>query len=269
MKIQVHINKKSIPINDRALNFGDGLFETIHIKNNKPLFIDDHIKRLNNGCKKLSIPTVPGKLLKDSVYKSIANTNNCIIKIIYSRGLSQHGYQFDRNIIPQLYIFKKNINKNKNKLFVSLGYSKYNLHNNSFLSKIKHLNRIEQILGFTMSNTIKHDDYILLDNDKNIIETISSNIFFYRHQKGKFNFITPKLTSCGVDGVMKGQLIKLIKGKNIKIIQKDILKKDIIKYTGCFTCNVVKGVQFVNKIEKVKMNHVLQLEELLKHYIYE
>ena len=68
---------------------------------------------------------------------------------------------------------------------------------------------------------------------------------------------------------MKGQLIKLIKGKNIKIIQKDILKKDIIKYTGCFTCNVVKGVQFVNKIEKVKMDHVLQLEELLKHYIYE
>ena len=76
MNIQVHINKKSIPIKDRAFNFGDGLFETIHIRNNRPLFINDHIKRLNAGCNKLTIPIIPIKLLKDSINKAISNSKN-------------------------------------------------------------------------------------------------------------------------------------------------------------------------------------------------
>ncbi len=269
MNIQVHINKKSIPIKDRAFNFGDGLFETIHIRNNRPLFINDHIKRLNTGCNKLSIPIIPIKLLKDSIDKAISNSKNCIIKIIYSRGLSDHGYRFPKNIIPQLYIFKKQFTKVKKKSFISLGYSKYNLHSNLYLSKIKHLNRIEQILALTMKGKSKNDDYILLDSSKNIIECISSNIFFYMYKNNTFRFVTPSLTNCGVDGIMKQQVIKHLKRRKFKIFEKDITKKDIINFDGCFICNVVKGIQFINKIENKKMKHILQIETLLKKYIYE
>ena len=269
MNIQVHINIKSISIKDRAFNYGDGLFETIHVKNGKPLFITDHIKRLNAGCNKLRIPIVPSKLIKDSIDQSILNSKECIIKIIYSRGLSEHGYQFNKNIIPQLYVIKKKISKVKNKLFISLGYSQYQLQNNSYLSKIKHLNRIEQILGATIKDKTNDDEYILLDNDKKIIECISSNIFFYTFKKNKFCFLTPRLIKCGVDGIMKEQIIKHLRRRKIKILEKDILKKDIIKFDGCFICNVVKGVRFIENINKKRINHSLEVEKLLERYIYE
>jgi len=269
LNIQVHINKKSISIKDRAFNFGDGLFETIHVRNNKPLFVNDHYKRLNVGCNKLAIPIIPIKLFKESINKAISNSRDCIVKIIYSRGLSEHGYIYPKNIIPQLYIFKKKLNKVKNNSFISLGFSKYNLQSNSYLSKIKHLNRIDQVLALTMKGNSNDDDYILLNNDKKIIECVSSNIFFYIYKNDIFKFVTPSLTNCGVDGIMKQQIIKFLKKRKIKIFEKDILKKDIIEFSGCFICNVIKGVQFVNKIEKRNINHIMQIENLLKNYIYE
>ena len=269
MNIQVHINKNNVSIKDRAFNYGDGLFETIHVRKNKPLFVDDHIKRLNHGCKKLNIPVVSNKIIRESIKKSISHSNECIVKIIYSRGLSEHGYCYEKNISPQLYVFKKNIKNVERKLFISLGYSKYFMQTNTNLSKIKHLNRIEQILGFTMSAKDKHDDYILFNTQKKIIECISSNIFFYTYKNNNFKFSTPNLAACGVEGIMKQQIIGLLKRKEIKIIEKDIEKKDIIKFDGCFICNVVKGVQFVKKIDKKYINHSSQIQDLLRKYIYE
>ncbi len=269
MNIQVHINKKTVSVKDRAFNYGDGVFETIHIRNNIPLFIDDHIKRLNYGCKQLKIPTIPSKLIKESVKKSISNSKECIIKIIYSRGLSDHGYRYDKNISPQLYIFKKSLEGIKRKLFIGLGFSKYHMHSNMYLSKIKHLNRIEQILGLTLRPKTTHDDYIILDHKQRIIECISSNIFFYTYINNKFTFTTPSLVNCGVEGILKKQIMKHLKRKKIKIIEKDLLKKDIIRFDGCFICNVIKGVQFVNKIDKKNISHNLYIEDLLRKYIYE
>ena len=80
MKAQVFINPKYIPVNDRAFNYGDGLFETILVNNGEPLFLKEHLTRLNLGCKKLRIELPSQTLIKKSINKSIGNTKKCIIK---------------------------------------------------------------------------------------------------------------------------------------------------------------------------------------------
>ena len=109
MKTQVFINPKSIPVNDRAFNYGDGLFETILVNNGEPLFLKEHLIRLNSGCKKLRIELPSRTLIEKSINKSIGNTKKCIIKIIYSRGMSSHGYAYDKKVKPQLYISKRKL----------------------------------------------------------------------------------------------------------------------------------------------------------------
>ena len=127
MKTQVFINPKSIPVNDRAFNYGDGLFETILVNNGEPLFLKEHLIRLNSGCKKLRIELPSQTLIEKSIDKSIGNTKKCIIKIIYSRGISSHGYGYDKKVKPQLYIIKKKATHIRRSLFISLRYSKYKL----------------------------------------------------------------------------------------------------------------------------------------------
>ena len=268
MKAQVFINPKYISVNDRAFNYGDGLFETILVNNGEPLFLKEHLTRLNLGCKKLRIELPSQTLIKKSINKSIGNTKKCIIKIIYSRGISLHGYGYDRKVKPQLYIIKKRAPNIKRSLFIPLRYSKYKLYDNPYLSKIKHLNRLEQILGLTFSDR-KDSNNILTDKNNNIIECISSNIFLYTIKKDTFNFVTPDLSNSGVDGIMKKVIIKFMKRKKINICECIIKQKDIKKFHGAFICNSVTGIQFVNKIDKYVLSHSRELEAILGKFVYE
>ena len=156
----------------------------------------------------------------------------------------------------------------KRSLFISLGYSKYKLCDNPILSKIKHLNRLEQILGFTLTNR-KESNNVLIDKNSNIIECISSNIFLYTIKKNNFNFVTPDLSNSGVDGIMKKIIIKFMKRKKINICEKIIKEKDIRKFHGAFICNSVTGIQFVERIEKHALSHSRELETVLGKFIYE
>ena len=268
MKTQVFINPKSIPVNDRAFNYGDGLFETILVNNGEPLFLKEHLIRLNSGCKKLRIELPSQTLIEKSINKSIGNTKKCIIKIIYSRGISSHGYGYDKKVKPQLYIIKKKATHTRRSLFISLRYSKYKLCDNPYLSKIKHLNRLEQILGFTFADR-KGSNNILIDKNDNIIECISSNIFLYTIEKNRFNFVTPDLSNSGVDGIMKKVIVKFMKRKKINISESTIKQKDIRKFHGAFICNSITGIQFVKKIDEHVLGHSRELEAILDKFVYE
>ncbi len=269
MKIQIFINPKVIPVNDRAFNYGDGLFETILVDHGKPLFLTEHLTRLRIGCKKLKIVIPSKRIIEQSIKKSIGKTKKCIIKIIYSRGLSEHGYNYDKQIVPRLYVIKKKLSQTQTSLFVSLGFSEYNLCNNSYLSKIKHLNRLEQIIGLTFVGKNKFDNHILVDKDHNIIECISSNIFLYSKSQNQYNFVTPNLSNSGVDGIMKNVIINFMRRKKIKISERVLKQKDVNKYEGAFICNSITGVQFVKKIGSHYFDHSKELEAILGKFIYE
>ena len=109
----IYINKNSININDRAFTYGDGLFETILVKNKQIIYLNDHIKRLRKGCDVLSIKRPSKNMIDLNSKKAIGDTKNGILKIILSRGSTSHGYQFQKNLKPNIYfnkyIFKKNI----------------------------------------------------------------------------------------------------------------------------------------------------------------
>ena len=107
MQPTIIINPRTVPITDRAFNYGDGLFETILVRDGQPKYLAQHIKRLYLGCSKLTIGKPTVKTIESAVKKSIGRTRGCIIKIILSRGLSHHGYTFDNKIKPRLYVIKK------------------------------------------------------------------------------------------------------------------------------------------------------------------
>ena len=47
---------EGLPVHDRALANGDGLFETIKVVGGQPELLDRHLQRLASGCQRLAIP---------------------------------------------------------------------------------------------------------------------------------------------------------------------------------------------------------------------
>ena len=268
--IKVFINKKTIPWNDRGFNYGDGLFETVLVKKNKPIFLNDHIKRMHNGCVILGITRPPVNLIKKSIQSCIGKTSECIIKLIFTRGLSDFGYKIKPGIPPNLYLFKIiKYRKTLDHKVARLGYSDYRLKKNAQLSKIKHLGRLEQV--YVAKDLLKHDKYsdlIVLDEKDRVIECLSSNIFFVHSMKNPPVFETPKIEDSGIEGVLRNKVIKYLKKRMFQVKIKDIGFRKISSFDSCFTTNSVQGVIFINQIGKKKFLKPKFLYNELKGFIY-
>ncbi len=269
-KFNIYINKKSVSINDRGFNYGDGIFETILVRNKKAIFIDDHLARLCSGCTKLGIKKPTLALIKKNIKLCIGSTNNCILKILLTRGSSQFGYSFSDKLIPNIYFIK--IKAEKKKVLnssVKLGISKVYLDSIPTLSKIKHLNRLEQVLAVNELNAHPlYSDLLLLSKEENIIETISSNIFFVRNNNDRLIFETPIIDKYGIDGILRKKIIQYLKKIKMRVVVKDISIRDLNCYNACFKTNSINGVILIDQIQKKKFSRPNLLYNILDDFIY-
>ena len=90
------IDKIFIAGNNRGLKFGDGIFETILIKENKPILFEEHLNRLERTGKLLNFnlklnKLVLEKLIYEGINKlSLKNNQYGSVRINYSRGLNRN-----------------------------------------------------------------------------------------------------------------------------------------------------------------------------------
>ena len=73
-KFNIFINTKKVSINDRSFLYGDGLFETILVRDGKIYYLKDHYSRLKKGSKLLKILIPDFKSTESSIKKCINNT---------------------------------------------------------------------------------------------------------------------------------------------------------------------------------------------------
>ena len=89
----------SIAIDDRGLQYGDGLFETIAIRNGTPRLWDRHMRRLESSCERLAIP-FPGAgtlaaLLDQAITASGHSGSSATAKLIVTTGSGQRNTEQD------------------------------------------------------------------------------------------------------------------------------------------------------------------------------
>ena len=268
-RFNIILNPKNISIKDRGFNYGDGLFETILVKNSKILYLKQHIKRLHQGCEVLSLKKPSSKIINDAIKKVLRNKKDCIIKIILTRGDSNFGYNIPKNIKHNLYFIRKEKNKpiDKDKS-IRLKISEYITYQNSCLAKIKHLNRIDQCLIAEELNDKNNINDLVVLNENIIVETLSSNIFFVKKNKSSYVFHTPRVDRFGVKGILRDEIISYLKKHNFTIREKAILPSDLKKYDLSFKVNCIQGLIFIDEIENNKFSRDQILYNILKKFIY-
>lgn len=81
----------AVPLKDRGLAYGDGLFETIAVKAGQPVLLDRHLQRLDEGCRRLAI-VADQPLIRSELLAYAAALGEGVLKLILTRGDSQRGY---------------------------------------------------------------------------------------------------------------------------------------------------------------------------------
>jgi 4-amino-4-deoxychorismate lyase len=81
----------NVPLKDRGLAYGDGLFETIAVKAGQPVLLDRHLQRLAEGCRRLAL-VADQALIRSEVLAYAAALGDGVLKLILTRGDSLRGY---------------------------------------------------------------------------------------------------------------------------------------------------------------------------------
>ncbi len=229
---------------NRNTQFGDGLFETCLVENKKLLFWSNHFERMKLGCDRLKISMIDETLWLSDIKKafSLMKIDNCIVKLVLSRGESLRGYSYKDNIRPIRITIVSELKKNNQDKRFSLEFCNSGYNSNPKLAGIKHCNRLEQVIARA---GIKVDDGIMLDENENVVSVTQGNIFCIQGNR----LITPNLDKCGIEGTRRAVIIKIAVDLGFDINIKNLSVAELLRSDEVFISNSIQGVGPVNQIE--------------------
>ena len=270
--ISVLINgecKESISIFDRGLQYGDGLFETMAVYENKIQLWDAHWERLKNGCQRLSIE-IPDKQLIENEIAIITNKkltiNPFVIKLIITRGSGERGYKFPSVQNTTRIISRQpwpHLSEEFKTSGIAVRYCETILSENTQLAGIKHLNRLEQVLARNEWNTNDFQEGLMLNANGDVVDGTMSNIFAV-----KDNIIfTPDLSSAGVSGVMRNTVIERAKELGFSVYEKTFSKFELENADELFITNSLIRIWPVRTIAKKRFTQIGKITKQLQQAV--
>ncbi len=245
---------KQLTVSNRSFLYGDGVFETLKVVNNKILFFEDHYFRLMASMRiiRLQIPiSFTLEYLEEEIVKLIAingvqnsarvrftvfrneggfylPTDNSISYIIQTSELEQIKYQFSK------------------KTFEVDLYKDYVVPK-QLLSTLKTANKITHVTASIFANENQLDSSLLINEDKNVIEAANGNLFMVMGNQ----LITPPITEGCLNGIMRKQIIALAKQiDSIEVIETPISPFDLQKADELFITSVIMGIRPITKYRK-------------------
>ncbi|MEN5151856.1 aminodeoxychorismate lyase [Pseudomonas orientalis] len=230
----------SVPLKDRGLAYGDGVFETIAVKAGQPVLLDRHLQRLDEGCRRLALG-VDYALVRSEVLAYAAALGDGVLKLILTRGDSQRGYGIDpdaavRRILqggpPATYPEAHGTDG------IRLFACATRLAEQPLLAGLKHLNRLEQVIARAEWRDAEHAEGLMLDRSGRVIEGVFSNLFVVRNGVLR----TADLTRCGVAGVMRAEILDQAQALGVPVAVADISLEQLQQADEVFVCNSVYGI---------------------------
>ncbi len=206
------LEKLTIPINDRSLNFGDGIFETILILNHKPQLLTAHFNRWKRNAIMLGMELPPNEkilepIIEEGIRILILNDGIGSIRLNWSRGSNlNRGINYDSQEQKSEY----NLWIELSPLRLSFSSIKITIDRdekrnaNSLISKCKTFNYMQSIQARLKAKKNKFDDALLLSTTGELCCGTTSNIIVKRNKK----LVTPRLNSGCLPGIMREQAIK-------------------------------------------------------------
>ncbi len=264
----IETSTNNILFNNRAFLYGDGVFETVRIVNNKVLFLEDHYFRLMSGMRiiRMDIPVnfsmeyFEEQLLSTAKANSISDSCKVRITVFRNNGGL---YLPETNSISFLINATEIIEKKytiANKEYEVDLYKDFYV-SKQLLSSIKSTNRIINITGSIFANENGLQNCILINDSKNVVEALNGNLFMLLENK----LITPPVTEGCLNGVMRKQILSIAKQyENIEVLEQPISPFDLQKADELFITNVVVGIQPITKYRKKEFGNELANKFLLK-----
>ena len=259
----------SFDANNRAFRYGDGFFETMHYAKGQVQLFNLHLNRIEKTMQLLKLESnilLNTRLLHKEIVHLI-NANHFFKGARIRISIFRDG---DGLYLP---------NSNKANYLIetwALNAENYPINNKGLhletyneLTKVKSknyfyksLNTRVSILASLYKKELEADDCFLLNSENEIIESISSNVFFIK----KNILYTPSKSSGCVHGVMREKILQTLSKTNLKIDENTSIKEEnIMQFDEIFLSNATQGIQWIGAYKTKRYDNKItkQIQKIL------
>ena len=256
----------------RGFSFGDGAFESIKIINGKPVFLVHHLKRLNSAIKRLKLCTDQPLHLNyiEPIIIDLLRLNEIyeggVVRIsVYRSGKGTYLPKTnDLSYIIETFKLKENL-YSTNKKGLKIDVYDDILKPLNMLSPYKLANAQLYVLASVYFKENQLDDALIKNENGNIIETTSSNLFISSNGV----LYTPALSEGCVGGIMRMQVINLAITNGMLVYENPIQIQHLLSADEIIITNSIKGIRWVGQYKDKRYYNSLasKLTDLLNREV--
>lgn len=240
----------SLPLPDRGLDFGDGLFETILLRQGRPLFLELHLQRLQRGLEILGFPAclaaVESRLSQASATIAEFGWPWTILRATVTRGAGPRGYAPPATAQARVLLRATALEGDPLQMSapVSLALATIRYATQPALAGLKHLNRLEQVLAAAEAAASGVDEAVILNQAGELVSLGSGNIFVL----SEGILLTPPLDTCGIAGTRRKVIMqRLAPACGIEVRETRLLPRQLEQCDEAFYSNSLVGLRPVGR----------------------
>ncbi|MDZ7853334.1 MAG: aminodeoxychorismate lyase [Halomonas sp.] len=228
------------PLDDRGVAYGDGLFETVLLRDGAPRLWEAHLARLARGCEVLGIPMPAERRLAAPLVD--APSGFSVLKLMLTRGSGGRGYAPPETALPRLRWQLSPFLPDHARWTVGVGvrHCRMRLGIQPVLAGLKHLNRLENVLARGEWSDADTAEGLLCDHEGRLVEATCMNLFWQRG--GRLE--TPRLARCGVAGTLRAELLE-----RLPIEEVDVVPDVLVSAEAVWLGNSVQGLWPVARLD--------------------
>ena len=233
---------------NRGFKFGDGLFESMRMINQKLQFADLHADRLAAGMKALKID---GHALMDDYFlrqktadlakKNRWNGNVRFRLSVYRQGAGIYTPEINKSGYVLEGMPLKSIAYELNTKGLIIDVFDEMTKSIDKLSNFKTSNALLYVMAGLSKTQNRLDEAMILNQSGFLCESISSNIFVVYDKQ----IYTPALTEGCVGGVMRSTIMQICKMNDIPLIESQISPEILKEAEEVFITNATQGIQWI------------------------
>ncbi|MFK7161504.1 aminotransferase class IV [Marinospirillum sp. MEB164] len=227
----------------RALAFGEGLFTSVRLWQQQPLFWPDHQQRLQKGLDQLgvSLDASLWQSLEQEVMQLAQQQGEGRLKVMLLAGPGGQGYARQQASLPWHRLVHAQPMQIEPSLYLGQPVWWLACPASGPHSETKHLNRLSQVLAADACPA-PYREALLYSAQGEIKEGIARNLFW----RSQGRWYTPCLGSGALAGVMRRQLIRLL-GVEVAEVKTQLI--DLQQADEIFLCNSVQGIWPITRLD--------------------
>ncbi|MBD3584773.1 aminodeoxychorismate lyase [Salinimonas sp. HHU 13199] len=243
---------QTLPLNDRAANYGDGVFTTMMVQRGRVALLERHINRLCRDAQLLGLVVEAARLRAEICIQAQSMTAGTL-KLLISAGQGGRGYRRSEENTICLYFSQHALPDHYRSWRIdgiSVGISNVCMAAQPLLAGAKHCNRLEQVLVKSrMPASV--DDVLVCDYNNQIIEASAANVFWLKQG----HWYTPSLEQCGVAGVMREFLIDWLAQQGETVSEVLVQPAALEDASAIFLTNALMQVIPVHTLKLDEVHH--------------